>query len=176
MTIEVFFTILLTAVFTAGASSLFTYWLDKINRSYQYAEESLRKLYIPIYKKLGENIYPGDGYEGINENQVSEIKEIIEEHPELTDPELERIVENIFIDVMHNNSRSYNIQRDLSMFIYDENRELLEYVLFSFNSTRHKLGLPSNNIYSSKRSLKIHLFKTRFKKKYIDSKLRKKLK
>jgi hypothetical protein len=142
--------IILTAVLTAGASNYFSYWKDKKIAAGKYAEDSLRKLYIPIYKILVKHIYPGDGYDGIDEDQVSDIKKIIDENPELTDPELGRIVDSTFEDVMHQNSRPYDDQLDLKAMRYDDDRELLDYVLIAFNKTRKNLGLPSNKYYTSK--------------------------
>jgi hypothetical protein len=64
--------IIITALLTAAATNYFGYWKDKKIASGKYAEECLRKLYIPIYKIITEGIIPGDGYEGIMRINLTE--------------------------------------------------------------------------------------------------------
>ncbi len=142
-----FWKIFATAVITAAASNAFGYFKDKKFASSKYTEDVLTKLYVPIYKILTDNLVPGDGYDGINAGQLDIIQQLIKDNPELTDPQLEKLVYGYLEDDYHNQLESIN--NDYNNFIYDEDRKLLDYVLISFNKTRRSLGLPYDLKYAS---------------------------
>ncbi|UQD52325.1 hypothetical protein C0971_10105 [Bacillus methanolicus] len=142
-----FWKIFATAVLTAAASSLFGFLKDKKVASSKYTEESLRKIYVPIYKILMENLNPMDGYEGIASRQFYRIKEIVNEHPELCDPKLDSIIWGIDEDIRFQSMNYNHNDNNLEYELFDENRKLIDYVLHAFNKTRKSLGLPADRLY-----------------------------
>lgn len=170
VTWEQFLTIFLTAIITAGATNIFGYWKEKRISSSKYAEEVLKRLYVPIYKILVEGVIPGDGYQGIDEDQLDRIKSIIDDNPELTDPKLDALIYGYLEDAYWNLNRLYVDQKNPEYVIYDSDRKLLDYILISFNKTRKSLGLPHDRTYAF--PILIKLKKWREKVWYI-KKLRK---
>lgn len=165
---EEFLTILFTAFITAFAMNFFGYVKEQRISTSKYTECALRELYISIYKILTGRITPGDGYEGIDDEQIIAINKIIEEHPELTDPELEKIFYNIYEDAYFNWKANIESNHD-----YDLERELLEYILTAFNKTRKSLGLPYERKYTS-RFIGAYLnLKERYKKRKYNRRLKK---
>lgn len=160
MTWEQFLTIILTAIFTSGATNLFGYWKEKSFAESKYTERVLTELYIPIYKILNGATIPIIGYENIDEQLLNDIKKIIDKNPELVDPKLNKIVDEYFEIAIFNISRVYEDRISPKLMRYDENRKLYNYVLLAFNKTRKSLGLPSDKRYSSKISF---LYKLQFR-------------
>lgn len=161
-----FWKIFSTAVITAMASNLFGYFKDRKFATSKYTEDTLIKIYVPIYKILTERIVPGDGYDGILESQLIEINKIIGNHPQLTDPRLSNIVYSYIEDIYHNSNPNYNPQTS-EPIIYDLDRELLDYILISFNKTRRSLGLPSDITYAYPLLLNLIKWKSIFTKRRI---------
>jgi hypothetical protein len=112
------------------------------------------------------------GYSGIDENQMSEIKVVIDSNPELVDPKLNKILEEYMEITFFNVSRVYEDQISSELMRYDENLKLYTYILFAFNKTRRSLGLPSDKKYNSKISFLYRLLYRvyRFLKRKIDLK------
>ncbi|MGM7722174.1 hypothetical protein [Metabacillus sp. Hm71] len=149
-----FWKIFATAVLTAFASNLFGYIKEKRTASSKYTEQVLTELYVPIYKILVERIIPGDGYEGIDQDQLDSIKDIIDDNPELTDPILEGLIYGYLEDAYWNVTRIHADQQDPRFETYDSDRRLLDYILISFNKTRRPLGLPHPKEYAFQSYLK----------------------
>jgi len=166
-----FWKIFATAVLTASATNIFGYFKEKKFASSKYAEQVLKELYVPIYKILTKSIIPGNGYEGINRGQLEEIKEIIEKHPELTDPRLDSIIYRYLEDIYF----EYNQTGDYPerYRTYDLDRKLFEYILISFNQTRRYLGLPSDLKYAYPILFKFRVWKDKKSNQRIQRKIRK---
>ncbi|WP_017378818.1 hypothetical protein [Paenisporosarcina sp. TG-14] len=154
-------------IITAAITTIIVSWIgyffghlkDKKIAITKYSEESLRKIYIPIYKILIQNVDPLDGYEGITGSQHNSIKKIADNHIELCDPKLESLIWRIEEDIRHEASAfSYN-QYDL----FDQNRNLFNYVLHAFNKTRRSIGLPFDIFY-----VYPILYKLRYSNSYLD--------
>lgn len=148
MDYQQFLTIFITAIITAGATNLFSYWKEKRITSSKYTERVLVELYIPILKIIKERIEPGFGFEGLNEDQIDELIKILDEKMELLDPELEGIIYSYKETQYHNwQGANYHYEK--------EDERLLAYMLYAFNKTRKSLGLPYENKYVYSRVTKI---------------------
>lgn len=103
-------------------------------------KEIIEKLYGPIYSILGENIIPGDGYEGLDPNQLERVRNLIDKHPHLTDTELDSITYSFLEDLMfmHQNRKEYHSYEK----ILDGDKELLDYVSKIYNQKKKNLNLP----------------------------------
>lgn len=144
---------MLTSIITSGTTTYFGFLKEKSFSNTKYTERVLTELYIPIYKILNEHSIPMIGYYGIDENQMSDIKVIIDRNPELVDPKLNKILEEYMEIAFFNVSRVYEDQISPKLMRYDENLKLYTYILFAFNKTRRSLGLPSDKRYNSKISI-----------------------
>jgi hypothetical protein len=136
-----------TAVLTAVAANFFGFFKDRRVASSKYTEESLKKIYVPIYKILYENLDPSQGYEGIYSNQFGKIKVIVDKDPDLCDPKLERIIWRIYEEIQIDSYNQINSDSKFDHTLYDEDRKLLEYVQHAFNKTRKSLGLPADIVH-----------------------------
>lgn len=142
-------TIIITSILTSIFTNYFAFLKEKKVKSLSYTDESLKKIYIPIFKTITDKVIPGDGYEGIDHHQLDKIITIIKNNPEYADPELEKIVFRYEEDLFNEANRPYITQKDPNLLSFDENRELLEYILISFHRTRKSLGLPYNSYYAN---------------------------
>ena len=140
--------IFITALVTAFFSTVFSYYKEKKFASSKYTEKSLTELYVPIYKILNGGVDPFAGYLYIDETQLSLIKEIIDDKPELVDPRLNKIVEDYHAQAYANISRVFEEQIPPQYMKYDEDYKLYTYILYAFNKTRKSLGLPYDKKYS----------------------------
>lgn len=140
----------LTTITTIGVvmlTALLTYFTTvRKERSQQvnrHRLEILNNLYTPIYRILYTSVFPGDGYGGIDEGRANSIIEVVEQNIELADPVLEELIwslkEEIYIE--GNNRNSYTL--------FDEEREVLDHVVYNYNLLRKKLNLPYDYAYFS---------------------------
>lgn len=143
----------LTGIIAAAATNLFGYWKEKSFANSKYTERVLTELYIPIYKILNKGSNPRIGYSYIDENQLNDIKVIIDSNPELVDPKLDKIVVEYIEIAFFNITRIFEDQIPPESMRYDENFKLYTYILCAFNKTRKSLGLPSDKRYNSKISI-----------------------
>lgn len=135
--------VLLSGVAAAVTSTILSYFKEKKFASSKYAERVLTELYIPIYRMLREDVLPGDGYEGLNMDQVNRIDNVAKKNPELTDPRLDEIV-NAYMEVL--TSPNYPFVDELE-HVFDQDRKLFTYIMIAFNRTRKSLGLPYDKDY-----------------------------
>ncbi|RTE09618.1 hypothetical protein [Paenibacillus whitsoniae] len=98
--------------------------------------DRLELVYEPIIKIIDDGIFPGDGYEGINDSQLSGIGEILKGNARYVDEKLE-----IFIYGFKEESYQ-NAMANVDFPVYDANRKMLDYVLKKYNSLRKDLYLP----------------------------------
>lgn len=143
-------TIIITSIITAVCTNFFGFIKEKKLKSLAYTDSCLKKIYIPIYQILIRDIIPNIGYDGINQDQVSDIRHIIENNPEYTDPELKEIVDSYFQEMYMNVTRLHADQVDPRSLTFDKDEKLYKYILFSFHTTRRSLGLPYNRKYAFK--------------------------
>jgi hypothetical protein len=123
--------IILTAILTAVANNLFSFFREKKISSYKYAEDTLKKIYIPILEIINQGYFPGDGYNGLDPQQVRDIKGVLENNREMVEPKIEYIVEGYVEEIVHSENEEYDLDR-----------KLLWEVLTGFNRIRKSLGLP----------------------------------
>lgn len=74
-------------------TALFTYWMtskrERNNRIYEANKELLIKVYIPILRIINDSEYPGDGYEGLHDSEVTSIISLIDDNITIIDCKLE---------------------------------------------------------------------------------------
>lgn len=109
----------------------------------KYRLEILERMYTPIYRIIYKSVFPGNGYEGVDENDASLIINVVEQNIELADPILEELVWNLKEDLYHNANNRDRYNR------FDENRKVLDHVNYNYNLLRKKLGLPYDYAYFS---------------------------
>ena len=143
--------ILGTAISTSFFSTVFSYYKEKKFASVKYTERVLEELYIPIYKFLEEAAPdPMVGYIGMRENEFWRLKELIDEKPELIDPNLDAQLNKIIDEIYVENSQERNQENYFyGHKFYDRDFKLYFYVVKSFNTTRKSLGLPYDKHYAS---------------------------
>lgn len=116
----------------------------KLNEIKEVDKLILHNLYAPILEVLSDDIVAGDGYEGLDYEQLLEVREIIKNNSHLVDTELDKITYSYEEDVMHMGySNSFpNIEK----FI-DTDRKLLDHVLRIYNQKKKSLNFPYDNTY-----------------------------
>lgn len=102
----------------------------------------IKELYGPILNILGQDIIPGDGYEGVDSDQLTSIRNIIDINPHLVDVELDHITYSFVEELMHL-GRNQSIPPSFEKFI-DFDRKLMDHVLSMYNTKRKNLNLPYN--------------------------------
>ncbi|TDL34831.1 hypothetical protein E2R51_03670 [Jeotgalibacillus sp. S-D1] len=147
------FSILLTGVTAAIVSTALHYFFQlKIERR-KKDEKIIRDLYGPIFNILGEKIIIGEGYQGIDQDQLKAIRNIMDKNPFIVDRALEEITYNFLEKEFTNLSKLFLNQIPPINLIFDEDRKLLEHVLFRYNEKRKALGLPFDEAYLNIRKL-----------------------
>ncbi|MGM2669628.1 hypothetical protein ACS2QR_16925 [Bacillus cereus group sp. Bce026] len=135
------FTLIVTTggvIITAILTHFFTLKREKYSKTFEYKLQILKDIYTPIYRILSSQVEPGEPYEGIEFHSFQEIERIIESNLELTDPNLESIIWEMKEGFLF--SQSVDEYRN-----QDQNRSLLDYVLFQYNKLRKELGLPHDS-------------------------------
>lgn len=139
---------------TASLAAFLTYWFafkkDREEKRYQAYKELLEKVYGPIIKKINNAIFPGDGYEGIYESNLTEIIDIIEDNLYIVDLRLETYAWWFKEEIIHNNRSNNNNQYEL---VYDEDRKFIDYVLYRYHYIRKKTYLPYDPRYFKLRKI-----------------------
>lgn len=105
----------------------------------------IKEIYGPILIILGENITPGDGYDGLDSDQLTAIRKIIDINPHLIDKELDGITYNYLEELVHL-SRNQSSPESYEKFI-DFDRKLFNYVLTVYNTKKKNLNLPYQDEY-----------------------------
>lgn len=130
---------LLSSSITIVITSFFNYYFlrakEMRSQSNQYKIDILTNIYTPMLKKLLSAVVPGDGYEGVRPETLSEIEKIMSEHYVLVDPDLSALIWLIQEDVRWDHYED-------GIRLFDENKVLLKYVERNFNYYRKQLGLP----------------------------------
>lgn len=147
-------TILLTNIF----SYLFALKKEGRNHAVHYKIETLDKIYTPIYKILIQRVIPGDGYEGIDDHQLESIIKITDDHVNLVDPKLNKILWNLREEAQY----IWQTRGDISYIILDENRVLMNHVESYYNLLRKAVGLPYEKPWQNK----LFTLKKIFRRKY----------
>lgn len=131
------FTLIVTTggvMITAILTHFFTLKREKYSKTFEHKLQILKDVYTPIYRVLMKQVEPGEGYEGLGARPFLEIMEILEDNIELVDPNLESILWDLKEEYYHwGQSR---------VRLLDEDRKLLDFVLFQYNVLRKDMGLP----------------------------------
>ncbi|WP_432339305.1 hypothetical protein [Bacillus tequilensis] len=142
-----FYTIALTAIFSALFSAIFanvaTYLKEKKirneNASVKYKEEALSKIYTPIYRIVTKELYTAKGYDGLNHEQITQVKGFVDNFPEYCTAELIHLVNHLFDDSARLDDMAKMGYSEPSKV--DDNEVLYKYVTEKFNSIRKELGM-----------------------------------
>ncbi|MEC2202356.1 hypothetical protein P9F82_07865 [Bacillus subtilis] len=142
-----FYTIGLTAVFSALFSAIFanvaTYLKEKKlrneNASVKYKEETLSKIYTPIYRIVTKELYTAKGYDGLNHEQITQVKGFVDNFPEYCTAELIHLVNHLFDDSARLDDMAKMGYSEPSKV--DGDSRLYNYVTNKFNSIRKELGM-----------------------------------
>ncbi|MCK0470399.1 hypothetical protein [Halalkalibacter sp. APA_J-10(15)] len=167
---EQFITIFLTAIITAGASNYFSYIKEHKVRTSKYTERVLTELYVPIFKLILSRTNPHDGFEGLDDDDVTGLVDLFSKNPELFDPELEQII-NSYYEISY-----INWKYDEHENFYECDKKLLNYINGAFHKTRKSLGLPNDYKYSSSIYSIYNKIKTNYRHKRKMKRLKKKMK
>lgn len=102
----------------------------------------IQELYGPIYNILGEDIIPGDGYEGLDPEQLNRIRDLIDKFPHLVDTKLDSITYSFSEDLifMHQNRKEILYYEK----IFDNDNKLKDHVSKTYNQKKRNLNLPYN--------------------------------
>lgn len=120
-----------TIFFSSFFGYLFTLRRESKQAYNKYRIEILENLYSPIYKVLIQEIWPGEGYEGIDLSQFTKIKSIVDENSILVDPKLDNLVWSLAEDA-----------HKLGYVTLDADRYLFNHVIKEYNALRKSVGLP----------------------------------
>ncbi|WP_283746332.1 hypothetical protein [Bacillus cereus] len=134
---EKIFTIIVSGIMAILAAILthyFTMRKERFSKTYEHKLKIFTNVYTPIYGILRNEVEPGEGYRGLNPTAFIEIMDILEENIELVDPNLESILWNLKED--------YYDMGEMGFDFLDEDRKLLDFILFQYNVLRKNLGLP----------------------------------
>lgn len=138
-----FFTIALTAILSALFANFATYLKEKKirneNASVKYKEEALSKIYTPIYKIVTKELYTPKGYDGLNHEQITQIKGFVDNFPEYCTEELIHLVNDLFDDSTKLDDMAKMGYSNPSKV--DEDNKLYKHVTEKFNSIRKELGM-----------------------------------
>lgn len=145
--------ILLTGVTAATATAVLNYFFQSKKERRKKDEKIIRDLYGPIFTILGERIIIGEGYQGIDQHQLKTIRNIMDKNPFIVDRTLEEITYGFLEKEFKNLSGLFIHQIPPEDLVFDEDRKLLEHVLFHYNEKRKALGLPFDDAYLNLRKL-----------------------
>ncbi|MED1114317.1 hypothetical protein [Bacillus paramycoides] len=131
------FTLIVTTggvMITAILTHFFTLKREKYSKTFEHKLQILKDVYTPIYIVLMKEVEPGEGYRGLGARPFQHIMGILEENIELVDPNLESILWDLKEDYYYWDQRKFGL--------LDEDRKLLDFVLFQYNDLRKDMGLP----------------------------------
>jgi hypothetical protein len=133
-------------IITAFITGIFTYWLtskrDRKTIIYEANKELLVKVYSPIMKIINNSVYPGDGYEGLDDDEIQEIADIIHDNLMIIDRILDSFAWS-FKEEIHNSGYKHYSQYSN----YDDDRKFLDYISYRYNYLRKSVGLQYDNEY-----------------------------
>jgi len=132
--------ILLTGLVAGTGSGFLSNGLASIRTKRQAKQRVLLRrlndVYFPIYKLLVRKVDPSEGYLGIDRDQGVGIMSVVLAQHLYVDPQLERLV-----GALEENIR-YPEPALRSDWLFDEDRELLTYVLRQYHTLKMQLGMP----------------------------------
>ncbi|MDQ7236782.1 hypothetical protein QYM13_23830 [Bacillus pacificus] len=131
------FTLIVTTggvMITAILTHFFTLKREKYSKTFEHKLQILKEVYTPIYRVLMREVEPGEGYQGLGAKPFLDIMEILEDNIELVDPNLESILWNL--------KEEYYYWGESRVRLLDEDRNLLDFVLYQYNVLRKDMGLP----------------------------------
>jgi len=148
--------IISASVVAAIVSSSLNFIFQFFNDKRKYKEEKLKELkendkliikeiYGPILIILEGDIIPGDGYDGLDSDQLTSIRKIIEINPHLVDKELDHVTYN-YLEELYHLSRNQSSPNSYEKFI-DFDRKLFTHVLTVYNTKKKNLNLPYKDEY-----------------------------
>ncbi|PEP75335.1 hypothetical protein CN573_10565 [Bacillus wiedmannii] len=131
------FTLIVTTggvMITAILTHFFTLKREKYSKTFEHKLQILKEVYTPIYRVLMREVEPGEGYQGLGATPFLDIMEILEDNIELVDPNLESILWDL--------KEEYYYWGESRVRLLDEDRNLLDFVLYQYNVLRKDMGLP----------------------------------
>ncbi|MGH0793588.1 hypothetical protein ACQVTT_05130 [Bacillus mycoides] len=131
------FTLIVTTggvLITAILTHFFTLKREKYSKIFEHKLQILKDVYTPIYLVLMKEVEPGEGYQGLGGRPFQNIMGILEDNIELVDPNLESILWDLKEDYYYWDQRPSGL--------LDEDRKLLDFVLYQYNVLRKDMGLP----------------------------------
>lgn len=135
--------IVLTALLTAILTNLASYLREKKIRNdsstFKNKEEAINKIFKPIYTILSKELYTAKGYDGLDLEQITQIKGLIDSFPENCPRELTFLVNSLYEDSIRlNDMAKLNGEDPVKV---DDKKKLFNYVEEKFNSFRKEVGM-----------------------------------
>lgn len=142
MELEKILTIAITAILSAVAANFAVYFKEKKireeNKAIQNDENAFEKIYKPLYQIAIKDVYTPKGYDGLDHEQITQMKGFIDNFPEYCPIELIHLINDRFDDSMR--LRGMHEMGYSEHHKIDDNQVLYDFILKKFEELKLKLG------------------------------------